>query len=683
MGRRSDGLAIGIDLGTTYSCVAAWISDRIETIVNDQGNRTTPSCIAFTRDDCFVGDAAKNQAATNSANTIFDAKRLIGRSYADATVQSDMKLWPFKIIQGETGKPKIVVTYKGKEKQFEAEEISSMVLKKMKQVADTYLNTDVKEAVITVPAYFNDSQRLATKEAASMAGLKVLRLINEPTAAAIAYGLHLKKDCGDMNVLIFDLGGGTFDVSIVTINNKGRFEVKAVGGDSHLGGEDFNNRMVNYFVAVFKKKYNKDVSKNCRSLGRLRIACERAKRVLSSITETSIDIDCLYDGIDFSSKITRAKFEELNVDFFRKCMKTVQGCLDDAKMDKSRVDEVVLVGGSTRIPMVQQMLEDLFHDKSLCRSINPDEAVAYGAAVLAAKMSGEGNQKVRDMVLCDVTPLSLGIEKNGRLMHVVIPKNTPIPVTKESNGRTCSDNQPCFMIKVYQGERSRSIDNILLGEFRLSNLPLARRGVTSATVCFEIDADGILKVSAREPETGEENKITINKKQVKLTQEEINKMLEDAEKNKVDDEEYRKKAEGYLAMEDFIYAMRDAMNDQDITSKLSFEDLKTMDAAVEEAMKWLKVNKEPELDEIAYMNKKLKRICRYVLERNEVLSSTMPIAILNFLYCPEEEAKTNERPSCSKSMTNMSMKRTDEERLDHDTVSFEDKLPHQHHVFHE
>ncbi|GJW36531.1 heat shock cognate 70 kDa protein 2-like protein [Tanacetum coccineum] len=425
--------AIGIDLGTTYSCVAVWRHERVEIIANEQGNRTTPSCVAFSDTERLIGDSAKNQAATNPTNTVFDAKRLIGRRYDDAIVQGDMKVWPFKII-GENGKPMIVVTYKGDEKHFAPEEISSMVLTRMKEVANAYLNTDVRSAVITVPAYFNDSQRLATKNAATVAGLHVLRLLNEPTAAAIAYGLHQNAtNSGEVNVLIFDLGGGTFDVSVLTIN-RGRFEVKASGGDTHLGGEDFDNRMVDYFVAEFNRKYKKDISRNSRALGRLRVASERAKRTLSSTTQTFIEIDCLYDGVDFSSKITRAKFEELNMDFFNKCMESVQGCLDDARLEKNRVDEVVIVGGSTRIPKVQRMLQDFFDGKDLCKTINPDEAVAYGAAVLAAKLNGMGNQMVQNLMLLDVTPLSLGWEARGEVMVVVIPKNTPIPVMKDSMG---------------------------------------------------------------------------------------------------------------------------------------------------------------------------------------------------------------------------------------------------------
>ncbi|GKC39948.1 heat shock cognate 70 kDa protein 2-like protein [Tanacetum coccineum] len=556
MAGRHESPAIGIDLGTTYSCVAVLQHKQVEIIANEQGNRTTPSCVAFSDTERLIGDAAKNQVPRNPANTVFDAKRLIGRRYDDATVQGDMKVWPFKVIEGENGRPMIAVTYKGDEKRFSAEEVSSMVLTKMKDVANAYLNTDVKSAVITVPAYFNDSQRLATKNAATVAGLRVLRLLNEPTAAAIAYGLNQKTtNHGKVNVLIFDLGGGTFDVSVLTINNR-RFEVKASGGDTHLGGEDFDNRMVEYFVAEFNRKYKKDIRGNSRALGRLRVASERAKRILSSTTQTFMEIDCLYDGIDFSSKITRAKFEELNIDFFDKCVESVQGCLDDAKLQKSRVDEVVIVGGSTRIPKVQQMLEDFFDGKDLCKTINPDEAVAYGAAVMAAELNGKGNQMVRDLVLLDVTPLSLGLEEHGNVMRVVIPKNTPIPVRKEQKWYTVHDYQSQIHFKVYQGERSCSTDNKLLGEVRLLNITPAPRGVTKARTFIDIDADGILKVSAEEPITGRRNSITISNDKGRLTKEEIERMLEDAERYKVEDQEYKKKVDTYNALENYTYALK-------------------------------------------------------------------------------------------------------------------------------
>ncbi|KAJ9549326.1 hypothetical protein OSB04_021869 [Centaurea solstitialis] len=536
--------------------------------------------------------------------TLADAKRLIGRRYGDATVQGDMKVWPFKIIQGKGGKPMIVVTYKGVEKHFAAEEISSMVLSKMKEVANAYLNTDVKTAVITVPAYFDDSQRQATKDAASIAGLRVLRMLNEPTAAAIAYGLDQKASIiGEVNVLIFDLGGGTFDVSLLTIE-KESIKVKVSGGDTHLGGEDFDNRMVEYFAAEFNRKYRKDISKNPRALGRLRVASERAKRILSSTTQTSVEIDCLYDGVDFSSKITRAKFEELNMDFFNKCMEVVARCLDDAKWEKSKVDEVVLVGGSTRIPKVQRMLQDFFDGKDLCKKINPDEAVAYGAAVLAANISGKGNQMVKDLMLFDVTPLSLGVESHGDYIDVLIPRNTPIPVTKFQPRVTVTDNQSSMLFK-------KSTDRQHFAS--LNNVPLAPRGVTFAYICFSIDASGILQVSAKEPTTGQSNSITITNDQERLTKKEIEKMLEDAENYKYEDEEYKKKAEAYNAFEECVYVMKTKSKDPNIRGNLSWEDLKKMDDAVDDAMQWLEVNKLADTNEIANKKEELvKYLCNSI-----------------------------------------------------------------------
>ncbi|XP_047963334.1 heat shock 70 kDa protein 18-like isoform X1 [Salvia hispanica] len=593
------GRAIGIDLGTTYSCVAAWQHNRIEIIANDQGNRTTPSCVAFTDNERLIGEAAKNQVASAPTNTVFDAKRLIGHEFNDPTVQSDMKQWPFKVIPHPTdnNKPMIVVNYKGEEKQFSAEEISSMVLSKMKDIAEAYLGSSVKNAVVTVPAYFNDAQRQATKSAGTIAGLNVVRIINEPSAAAIAYGLDKGGNVAQ-NVLIFDLGGGTFDVSVATVE-AGVIDVKAIAGDTHLGGQDFDSRMVNHFVKEFERKNGKDISMNPKAIRRLRSACERAKRMLSSTSQTNIEVESLFEGIDLFSTVTRAKFNELNMDLFNKCIEMVEKCLSDAKMNWRSVDEVVLVGGSSRIPKVQEMLREFFNGKEACRSINPDEAVAYGAAVLAAKLNGEGNEKVQNVVLSDVTPLSLGIECNGDVMKVIIPRNTPIPTRKERKDfHTTYDNQTSVRFTVYEGERSKATDNNLLGEFKLKGIPAAPRGDAKFKVCFDIDENGILNVSVEHVGTGVKNKISITNYKGRLSEKEIEKMVKDAEKYKREDEEYRKKSDARNALENYAYDMR---NTTRCAAGIGAADKKKIEKAFESTVKWLESNKLAKVD--AYKEK--------------------------------------------------------------------------------
>ncbi|KAL3809564.1 hypothetical protein ACJIZ3_000114 [Penstemon smallii] len=587
---KGEAPAIGIDLGTTYSCVGVWRNDRVEIIANDQGNRTTPSCVSFTDTMRLVGDAAENQIAVNPTNTVFGAKRLIGRRFSDIPVQIPI-LWPFKVIPGPGDKPIILVTYKGEEKQYVAEEISSMVLSKMKEIAESYLGSTVKNAV-----------RQATKDAAVIAGLNIMHIIT----AAIAYGLDKKvTTAGGKNVLIFDLGGGTFDVSLLTIE-KGIFEVKSTSGDTHLGGEDFNDRMLNHFVNEFEEKHKMNITGNPRAMRRLRTACERAKRTLSATTLATIEIDCLYNEVDLYSKISRARFEELNMDLFKKCTELVEKCLRDANMDKNSVHDVVLVGGSTRIPKVQQLLQDFFNGKELCKNINPDEAVAYGAAVQAATLSGEGNDKVQ---LLDVTPLSLGLETGEGVMNVLIPKNTKIPSEKEKEFTTYDDYQTSVLISVYEGEGTKVNENNLLGRFRLSGIPLAPRFVPRFNVRFGVDVNGILNVSAEEKTTGHKNKITITNRKGRLSKAQIEKMVQEAEEFKAEDEYHKKKVEAKNSLVNYAYKMRNTIKyDDEIASKLAAVDKKKIEDAVEFVLRWLDGNKLAEADDFEDKKKELESI---------------------------------------------------------------------------
>jgi heat shock protein 5 len=602
---------IGIDLGTTYSCVGVFKSGRVEIIANDQGNRITPSYVSWTADsgERLIGDAAKNQATINPENTVFDVKRLIGRNYNDKTVQADKKHFPFTLVSKES-KPYVQVETGDGQSTFAPEEVSAMILQKMKQTAEAYLGYTVEKAVVTVPAYFNDAQRQATKDAGTIAGMKVERIINEPTAAAIAYGLDKRE--GEKNILVFDLGGGTFDVTLLTIDN-GVFEVLATNGDTHLGGEDFDQRVMQYFIKMFKKKNGSDMSKDKRAMQKLRKEVERVKRTLSNQHQARVEVEALYDGVDFSETLTRARFEELNMDLFKKTLGPVGKVMEDSDMGKDDVDEIVMVGGSTRIPKVQSMIKDYFNGKEPSRGINPDEAVAYGAAVQGGILSGKGGEETKDLLLLDVAPLTLGIETVGGVMNKIIPRNHVVPTKKSQIFSTAADYQPVVEIQVYEGERAMTKDCHRLGKFEI-HVPPAPRGVPQIEVTFEVDANGVLSVSATDIGTGKGNKIEITNDKGRLSPEEIERMIEEGEQHAEEDKRMRARVEARTSLENYVFSMKKTLSDSGSMSINKREKMK-VEAVLDKANQWLDDNTDADVDDCEAKLKEVQDVCSPIIAK--------------------------------------------------------------------